>query len=259
VDTAIVVAVIALVGALASAALSFYGQLRSARHQARREAEAVLEKYREPLILAAYDLQSRLFNILGKNFLGKYYVRDVDGSRRYAVEHTLYLVGHYFAWTEILRREIQFLDFEEVEETRHVGRIQRRIRDLFASDEEALGKAFMVWRGEQNAIGERMIAVEDGQRVPIGYASFSERIGDPAFARWFERLRADLDVVAEEPNARLRELQHALVDLVTALDPQQLRFEEALEKAGQGSTPSARSRSSALRRTSGSGKQVAHE
>jgi hypothetical protein len=140
-------------GARARASLSLYGQVRSARHQARREAEAVLEKYREPLILAAYDLQSRLFNILHMGFLGKYYLRDVDGSRRYALEHTLYLVGQYFAWTEILRREIQFLEFEEVEETKRVGRLQRRIRELFASDKEELGRAFMVWRGEQNAIG----------------------------------------------------------------------------------------------------------
>jgi hypothetical protein len=231
VDTAIVVAVIALCGALASASLSLYGQIRSARQQARREAEAVLEKYREPLILAAYDLQSRLYNILGKNFLGKYYVRDVNGSRRYAVEHTLYLIGQYFAWTEILRREIQFLEFEQVEETKRVGRLQRRIRDLFASDEDELGRPFMVWRGEQNAIGERMTVEEDGQRFCMGYASFADCVEEPAFARWFERLRGDLDLVAQEPNARLRELQHALVDLVRTLDPQQVRFEEALEKA----------------------------
>jgi hypothetical protein len=230
VDTAIIVAVIALTGAVLSASLSLYGQTRSARREARREAEAVLEKYREPLILAAYDLQSRLFNILGKNFLGKYYVQDVDGSRRYAVEHTLYLIGQYFAWTEILRREIQFLEFEEAEETKRVGRLQRRIRDLFASDEEELGRPFMIWRGEQNAIGERMTVADGGQRYCMGYATFADCVAEPAFARWFERLRGDLDLVAQEPNARLRELQNALVDLVVALDPQQLRFEEALGK-----------------------------
>jgi hypothetical protein len=230
VDTAIVVAIIALCGALASASLNVYSGIRSARYQARREAEAVLDKYREPLILAAYDLQSRLFNILGKNFLGKYYVRDVDGSRRYAVEHTLYLVGQYFAWTEILRREVQFLEFDEAEETKRVGRLQRGIRDLFARDDEQLGRPFMIWRGEQNAIGERMTVAEGGQRYCMGYATFADCVTEPAFARWFERLRGDLDLIAAEPNARLRELQHALVDLVVALDPQQLRFEEALGK-----------------------------
>jgi hypothetical protein len=230
VDTAIVVAVIALAGAIASASLSLYGQVRASRHQARREAEAVLEKYREPLILAAYDLQSRLFNILSKNFLGKYYVHDVDGSRAYALEHTLYLVGQYFAWTEILRREVQFLEFEEAEETKRVGRLQRRIREVFASDEEELGRPFMVWRGEQNAIGERMTAAEAGQRYCIGYATFVECSGEPAFARWFDRLRRDVDVIARQPNARLRELQHGLVDLVVALDREGVRYEEALEK-----------------------------
>jgi hypothetical protein len=229
-DAAIIVAVIALVGALASAGLSLYGQTRAARLQERREAAAVLAKYREPLILAAYDLQSRLWNILRQDFLGKYYARDVDGSRAYAVEHTLYLVGQYLAWTEILRREIQFLRFEEQEATRRVGLLQHRIRDVFASDEPALGRPFMLWRGEQNAIGERMTAVEDGQRFCIGYATFVEKATDPGFRRWFGRLERDIDAVAREPNPRLRELQHGLVDLVAVLDEGGVRFQEAIDK-----------------------------
>ena len=228
--TPIVVALIALAGALLSAGFTLYAQLRTAAVQARRDAEAVLAKYREPLVLAAYDLQSRLFNILRQDFLGKYYVRDCDGSREYAREHTLYLVGQYFAWTEIMRREIQFLRFEEVDETREIARLQSTIRDIFASDKPELGRAFMIWRGEQSALGERMIVVEDGQRLCLGYASFVERAQDPSFRRWFERLARDLDAVAAEPNRRLFELQHALVDLISALDPQRLRFQQAVEK-----------------------------
>jgi hypothetical protein len=230
-DAAIVVAVIALVGALVSAGLSVYGQLRAVRLQAKREAEVVLAKYREPLILAAYDLQSRLFNILRQGFLTKYYVGDRDGSREYALENTLYLVGQYFGWTEIMRREIQFLQFEEIDETRAVSRTQQRVRSIFASDEPVLGTPLMIFRGEQSAIGERMITVEDGQRFCIGYATFVERRATAEFSRWFTRLARDVDQIATGPNPRLRELQHALVDLVTTLDPQQVRFEEALEKA----------------------------
>lgn len=230
-DAAIVVALIALAGAMFSAGLSVYGQVRAVRVQEAREAERVLAKYREPLILGAYDLQSRLYNILRKDFLVKYYARDVDGSREYAREHTLYLIGQYFSWTEIMRREIQFLQFAEVEETRSVARAQQRVRALFASDEERLGAPLMIWRGEQNAIGERMIAVEDGQRVCIGYATFVVRRRDPDFGRWFDRLADDFDAVAGGPNPRVRELQHALVDLVTLLDANRVRFPEEIEKA----------------------------
>jgi hypothetical protein len=230
-DPAIVVAVIALVGAILSAGISVYAQASSAERAARRDAEAVLAKYREPLVLAAYDLQSRLFNILSQNFLGKYYVPDDCGTRDYARDHTLYLIGQYFAWTEIMRREIQFLRFEEVANTREVARLQHKIRDVFASDSADLGRPLMIWRGEQSAIGERMTTVEDGQWLCMGYASFVERKVAPEFWRWFERLAHDIDRIAAGPNPRLRELQHRLVDLIELLDPDRIRFQESIDKA----------------------------
>jgi hypothetical protein len=92
-----------------------------------------------------------------------------------------------------------------------------------------LGSPFMIWRGE-NAIGERMITVEDSQRYCIGYATFVEKCDEPGFSRWFESLRRDLDVIAGEPNLRLSELQHRLVDLVTTLDEGGVRFQKAIGK-----------------------------
>jgi hypothetical protein len=229
-EPAIVVAIIALAGAILSAGLSVYGQVHASSTAAKREAAAVLSKYREPLVLAAYDLQSRLFNIINRNFLGKYYGPDMDGTREYAREHTLYLVGQYFAWTEIMRREIQFLQFEQIAETREVARLQQRIRDVFADDEENLGRPFMIWRGEQSAIGERMTVVEEGERICIGYASFVEKQGDAGFRRWFERLAEDVDAIARTPNLRLVELQHRLVDLIELLDRDRIRFQESIDK-----------------------------
>jgi hypothetical protein len=228
-EPAILVAIIALAGAILSAGLSLYGQMHASSAAARREAAGVLSKYREPLVLAAYDLQSRLFNILRQDFLGKYYAGE--GTREYAREHTLYLIGQYFGWTEIMRREIQFLLFEEVAETREVARLQHRIRDVFASDEESLGRPLMIWRGEQSAIGERMITVEDGQRLCIGYAAFVDKAAEANFRRWFERLAEDVDAIAMEPNPRLRELQHRLVELIELLDRDRVRFQESIGKA----------------------------
>jgi hypothetical protein len=230
-DAAIVVAIIALLGAILSASISLYSQVHMARTEAERDAATILAKYREPLILAAYDLQSRLYNILRQDFLGKYYAIDRDGSRQYAVDHTLYLIGQYFAWTEILRREVQFLRFQEEASTRRVSMILHDVRETFASDRPELGQPFMIWRGEQNALGERMIVVEDGERLCIGYATFVEKSADPAFERWFASLRRDIDAVAHEPSPRLRELQHRLVELITTLDEGGIRFQNAIDKA----------------------------
>jgi hypothetical protein len=58
VDAGVVVAIIALLGAVLSAVIAVYGQLRSTSIVGRREAEAVLARYREPLVGAAYELQA---------------------------------------------------------------------------------------------------------------------------------------------------------------------------------------------------------
>jgi hypothetical protein len=229
-DASIVVAVVALVASVLTAGLSLYGQTHSVLVESRREAQATLRRYREPLVAAAYELQSRLFNILRKRFLEKYYLSGDEKQRDYAVRNTLYLIGQYLGWTEILRRRIQFLDFSEVEETREVARLQDAIRELFASDSEAMGEPFMIWRGEQRAIGEQMIVEGDGDLLCMGYASFVAQ-KDPAFWGWFDVLERDIDIVAQSANERLRLLQHALVDLIERLDAGRVRFPERLERS----------------------------
>ena len=228
--TAIWVAVIALVGASFSTIVSLWGQFRTASLAARRDADAVLAKYREPLVAAAFELQGRLYNILRFGFLRKYLVNGDEAQKTYAVENTLYVVAQYFGWSEILRREIQFLSFSDSNRSRAVAERQRRIVELFQSDDPHLGRPFLIWRGEQRAIGERMIASADGGVECLGYASFLER-REPEFRRWFERLEKEIGEISESPNRRLTELQHALVDLIRELDPQALRYsDEVLEK-----------------------------
>ncbi len=223
-DVAIVVAVIALVGTIANTGVTLFGQRWLGDRQQQHEAEAVLARYRDPLASAAYDLQSRLYNILRKNFLGAYYMDDRSGKRDVAAESTLYVVGQYLAWSEILRRELQFLDFRDREHTRDVARTQENIATLFSSDEAGLGSAFMLWRPEQRAIGERMIYSEDSKPSCIGFATFTEQRRTPSLQHWFGPLERDLDLLAKSPSTRLRLLQHELVRLVHLLDSGGGRF-----------------------------------
>lgn len=229
-DLAIVVALIALAGSVISTAVSFYGQARTRRLDAAERAEATLARYREPLVAAAFELQSRLFNILRQDFLGKYYVNGTDEQQEYAVKHTLYVVGQFFGWIEILRRQIEFLNFGEVEETRDVSNRVLDIRDLFASDKANLGTPFMIWRGAQRAIGERMMTRDGDVLVCMGYAEFSEQT-DPSFKRWFEQLERDIEAVSGHHNERLRLVQHALIDLIERLDANGVRFPKQIERA----------------------------
>jgi hypothetical protein len=222
VDTAVVVALIALAGTAANAGIALYGRLHESQMTARREAEANLSKYREPLIEAAFDLQSRLYNILhAKNrFLREYYFSDVAAEREYAVRHTVYVVAQYLGWAEILRQEVQLLTFPDARDTQAVAELQEEIRYRFSTDRADFGRPFRVWRGDQHAIGEVMI-VRDGDRPLrcLGYASFLA-CTDTSFRRWFSQLEEDVATIAEQPNERLLELQHWLVDLIMQLGRQ---------------------------------------
>src|SRR5215218_3638040 len=96
------------------------------------DAEEVLKRYREPLAAAAFDLQSRLYNILRKEFLERFGTGPLADE---AMWTTLFRMAQYFGWTEILRRDIQFLSFPEDDETRRVAHLQAEIARCFLDDE----------------------------------------------------------------------------------------------------------------------------
>lgn len=235
-NTDVVIALVGVAGVVIGGVVGLYGQARLASQARRREAEAVLAKYQEPLVHAAYELQSRLYNILKLKFLEKYYTGGDDGQRDYAVRNTVYVVGQYFGWSEILRREIQFLSYSDSNKTRLVAKCQRAVVAKFQSDEDHLGRPFQIWRGEQRAIGELMIDPKAASIQCIGYAAFAE--GElPASGPWFKRLEADIEEIATTPNRRLVELQHALVDLVRELDQNKIRYAD--EELGKVDLPPA--------------------
>lgn len=186
-------------------------------------AEEVLTRYREPLAAAAFDLQSRLYNILRLAFLDKF-----GGSERgeQALRTTLFRLAQYFGWTEILRRDIQFLSFPEDDDTRRIAHLQSEIARGFLRHD--YGPALMIWSDEQRALGERMIVEEHGKVLCMGYATFSDRCDD-TFAPWRERLSAEL--AEESAQARLRDVQHLLCELVETLDTRRVRYTQDLERA----------------------------
>ena len=79
-DPTILVAIIALGGTVYSTVVSrkMQNKLREDARQVREDeqqikAEEILARFRDPLMYAAYDLQSRLFNILKLDFVSTYY------------------------------------------------------------------------------------------------------------------------------------------------------------------------------------------
>jgi hypothetical protein len=197
---------------------------RVAQFDRAQRAEDILARYREPLAAAAFDLQSRCYNILRLDFLEKF----GTGHERFgaAQKTTLFRFAQYFGWTEILRRDIQFLSFPEADDTRRVTRLQSAIaRRLASSLDDA---PLMIWTDEQRAIGERMIVQEHDTVICMGYARFCDEYDD-RFAPLCRQLLDDLLDPASQQ--RLRDVQHRLCELVETLDARRMRYTEDLERA----------------------------
>lgn len=236
----IITATIAAIVSIISATISLYGQSRTARLEdqlaQRREAEsreakiaALMGKYRDPLLRGALDLQSRLYNIIERKFLKKFYQRST-ADKEYALQSTLYVVAEYLGWVEIIRREVQFLDVGNIERNRRLSELLETITQIFLEDR--LNPVFRIYRGQQRAIGELMLvprqhSTNDVIYECMGYAQFVKKLGEPEFAYWFAKLQDDIQLLATEPQVheeRLLRLQHALIDLLDFLDAEKIRI-----------------------------------
>ncbi len=92
-------------------------------------------RYRFPLLRAAFDLQTRLYNIGAMNFLGRYLGgKDSPPERReYAISNTLYLIAQYLCYSEIIRRGMLLLDPVDRKRQRELMNAMEAVRDTLST------------------------------------------------------------------------------------------------------------------------------
>jgi hypothetical protein len=219
-----------IIGALATILVAVVGGLVTLwapdfkrRHDQRREAEELVARYRRSLLTAAYDLQSRLYNIAEQHFLERMIKWGEEEDRFYAETSTLWLIGQYLGWVEIFRREAGLV-ISVVQRGDQLLALLERVGFTFALDTPEYGY-MRVFRSHQSAIAEVMISEEarGTHRVKcLGYATFVKRLDEQDFARWFSRVRDDLDALAGTDGltgaTRVAALQNDLVELIEFLD-----------------------------------------
>ena len=254
----ITVAVISLVAsitvAIASGIITAYNDDRKAR----RETDALLRKYRDPLLLAAQDLQARLYNLINSNIITNFMRREEEWQDTLFI-YTAFLVGQYLSWTWILRRQAQFLCFASDKKSRSQNLISNldKIKACFNEDSNGRAEApFMLWKGHQAAIGELMSVADDkegGQMYCMGFSTFTHKwkaaglvmqarqeqaeissVKTPNpnvdFRKWFRPVEDGIRTIHDArqrgdrtPENRLRRLQHLMLDLAFELDPDGVR------------------------------------
>jgi hypothetical protein len=229
--------IIPVVTALISAAAAFVSVVfsrRSTRGERLEAADQLAMKFREPLLQAAFNLQTRIYNILELGFFDRF-LRDSNSpeEREYAEKHTLYVIAQYFCWVEILRRDSQFVDPKNDERNRDVARALEAVRETFCDSIAISERTFRLFRGQQRALGEVMLVPvpDPPPGVPrwdcMGYAAFVESLDEDPMARWFRQLREDISTVSrnlDSCDTRLRLIQRQLMDLIEVIDPDARRI-----------------------------------
>lgn len=235
---AVVSAVIAVLGAVFTAVLGHRLQAQ-AKSRDRRD---YMSRYRDALLWAAFDLQSRIFNILRgyqvdrrgrRGFTSAFLLAGTEQQALYVKRSTAFLFAEYLGWAEIFRRDLQFLDLGSNRPNQQImftlNKISRTLGDAHTSDAEC----FRIFRTDQRAIGEIMIDSdsEPGERRCIGYATFCAQLtAEGAFSEWMQELLDHVELAAREPGQardRLARIQHELIDLIDLLDAEGRRFPSA--------------------------------
>ena len=194
-------------------------QERQSKEEERRsEAKVVLDRYRGPLLDAAWQLGDRVDNIRNRGFF--VYLSEGSGRAPEARRTTLFRFAYYLGWREYVRTQVQLLRFENEDDTRLAAAFLNDVTRVLASD-QLDGQWAMLWGDEQRGIGELMTDQPSGSSFIVrGHAAF-HRDYDKVFAEWMERFADDLFSSAVVSSSdRLRLLQWALYGLVRQLDEQ---------------------------------------
>jgi hypothetical protein len=190
-----VVALISAAVALLSVVLSVWSarstarlqdELEQRRQQGSKEelVEQVMSRYREPLLRAAFDLQSRIYNIVRQRFLARYLQQGGEDDQRYACHNTMFVFAEYLGWVEILRRGVQFLDLGDVRRNRLLVERLEAIGTILSTDRAFQGAVPCIFRGEQRAIGRGRRSAS-ASATPPSPPGWSRRRTSPAgSSRW---------------------------------------------------------------------------
>ncbi len=233
-DTALIVGAMAGAVALLSTAANFFNarsieRIKAEGEEARIAAEDKKEIsiYSEALARAAFDLQSRIFNILHRDFVGIYLRNGTEREKSYAVENTVFLIAQFLCWVELIRREINFIQLKDSRSTKRLLRVQDDVYDSWGTDKWP--QMLRLFAGEQRALGEALIVGDADYTTCMGYGRFLKELSydDNEIIDYLKDNIKQLPSMLKQARARLTTIQHLLIEIIDIIDPDGLRFPQA--------------------------------
>ena len=188
----VIAALVTVVGNLVAIWLKEFVFVRSFEQwKERRTLLSVYRRYRDPLLLAAEELHSRVAEIseqypaayLQSSVLDQHPKQLAANSaddpyyQRYRLTSTVFRLCAFLGWLELYRQELTFLDTGQETINNRLEESLEGVRDDLANGrlnrepDRTEWSDRLIFREEQRAIGEGMI-VGDSPRVVRGYGAF---------------------------------------------------------------------------------------
>lgn len=186
-------AIVATVGSLLGVVIKDYFFARSLESWKQRQIlDQIYQKYRDPLLLSARELASRIAEILD-HFPTVYLTEEVRSSRplkqvanttedpyfrHYKLLSTAYRLSAFLAWVELYRQELTFLHYGNNRRAKELEDVVGLIRSDLADGQLNQAKDWEKWRDtlifreELRAIGESLILERGATRTVMGYGCY---------------------------------------------------------------------------------------
>lgn len=206
-----------------------------------RTVANLTDKYSQPLLVAAYDLQQRLYDLV-EYPISRQHLEKKEGLDDLKI-FTCFLLAQYLALTHILRTKTNYLSFVKNDKLKQIRKLMYMIDEELDRRRDAEGNNVGVWPAARLLVCERMMvsggdsvvgvhdSLDGGFGVEIKgfdrfYAQWETHFQKPMgyFCEWIDRMlvaRLSKGRTPHHNDAPMRCLQHLLVDLVTFLDNKQ--------------------------------------
>lgn len=153
--------------------------------------KSIVRKYREFIGYSAWALQERIYNIVQGRFSSFHKedekIRREDVYASNAVNYTVFLFCQFFAWQEIINREMYNFRFRWWNYDSKILRKQIAIEHWFSTSKDIKkdnsaenvfdNNMFMIFRGEQRVLGDLCVNFNEHTKVYecIGFSEFIDK------------------------------------------------------------------------------------
>ncbi|MGJ5632447.1 hypothetical protein [Nostoc sp. CALU 1950] len=233
-ESTLIAAISAIVGFVGKSLLDSFFKRREANHE-------VSKKYSRPILFAAAELQDRLWGLTQRQAISpnpsllredkdELFSLTFSITKRHYLTSIIYLFARYFAYIEILKKKVQFIELKKNNDSKSFA-ILMKSAERALSEEQLINLAKtpmkydrQIFKLQQAYIGEKLILEKEKELYCMSFAEFSDKFEIFSSEADFKDLidfltRAVSNNQEDFCLSRCCLLLNALVDLINFLDP----------------------------------------